>query len=156
MFSNKKEVKQTQERNQESSLFGKGSTFTGTIDSSENLRVDGRVIGTINAKAKVVAGPESVIEGNILAERAEISGEIIGDIEITDILILRASAKIHGDIKTDKLIMDQGASFNGKCQVGDQIKEVKLRRDNDEGVNGKKKINGSHNGNKPDYISVAG
>lgn len=155
MFSNKKEVKQTQERHQESSLFGKGSTFTGTIDTAENLRVDGKVIGTINAKAKVVAGVDSVIEGNIHAERAEISGEIIGDIEVTDILILRASAKIHGDIHTDKLIMDEGATFNGKCQVGDQIKEVKLRRNGDENTEGKK-INGSHNGTKTDYISVAG
>ena len=155
MFSNKKEVKQTQERHQESSLFGKGSTFTGTIDTAENLRVDGKIVGTINAKAKVVAGPDSVIEGNIHAERAEISGEIKGDIEITDILILRASARIYGDIFTDKLIMDEGASFNGKCQVGEQIKEVKLRKSNDENINGKK-LNGNHNGTRTDYISVAG
>ena len=156
MFSNKKEVKQTQERQQEkSSLFGKGSTFTGTIDTAENLRVDGKVIGTINAKAKVVAGPESIIEGNIHAERAEISGEIKGDIEVTDILILRASARIHGDIYTDKLIMDEGASFNGKCKVGDQIKEVKLGKVPDGNTNGKK-LNGNHNGTKTDYISVAG
>ena len=155
MFSNKKEVKQTQERHQESSLFGKGSTFTGTIDTAENLRVDGKIVGTINAKAKVVAGPDSVIEGNIHAERAEISGEIKGDIEITDILILRASARIYGDIFTDKLIMDEGASFNGKCQVGEQIKEVKLRKSGDENINGKK-LNGNHNGTRTDYISVAG
>ncbi|MCG8318913.1 MAG: polymer-forming cytoskeletal protein [Cytophagales bacterium] len=155
MFSNKKEVKQTQERHQESSLFGKGSTFTGTIDTAENVRVDGKVIGTINAKAKVVAGQDSIIEGNIHAERAEISGEVKGDIEVTDILILRASARIHGDIFTDKLIMDEGASFNGKCQVGEQIREVKLRRNDEENDSGKK-LNGNHNGTKTDYISVAG
>ncbi|MDN5212865.1 polymer-forming cytoskeletal protein [Fulvivirgaceae bacterium BMA12] len=155
MFSNKKEVKQTQERHQESSLFGKGSTFTGTIDSSENIRVDGKIIGTINAKAKVVAGPESLIEGNIHAERAEISGEIKGDIEVTDILILRASAKIHGDITTDKLIMDEGASFNGKCNVGEKVKALKLGNGPETHNNGKK-LNGNHNGTKTDYISVAG
>lgn len=154
MFGKKKEINETMERHQESSLFGKGSTFTGIVDASENVRIDGKIIGTINAKAKVVAGLDAIIEGNIHAERAEISGEIIGDIEITDILILRSSAKIHGDIITDKLIMDEGASFNGKCQVGEKVKEVKLSSSsNDEKP---RQLNGNHKNLNGEYISKAG
>ncbi len=155
MFGKKKEINETMERHQESSLFGKGSTFTGVIDASENVRIDGKIIGTINAKAKVVAGLDAVIEGNIHAERAEISGEIIGDIEITDILILRSSAKIHGDIITDKLIMDEGASFNGKCQVGEKVKEVKLSTASDN-EDKPRQLNGNHKNLNGEYISKAG
>lgn len=156
MFSKKKEMKEMKERSQESSLFGKGSTFTGIIDTAENVRIDGKIIGTINAKAKVVAGLDAIIEGNIHAERAEISGEIIGDIEITDILILRGSARIHGDIITDKLIMDEGASFNGKCKVGEKVKEVKLStalNNDDEKMHN---LNGNHKKLNGEYISKVG
>ncbi len=151
MFSNKKESNQTHERTQESSLFGKGCTFRGSIEATENVRVDGNVIGKITTQAKIVAGEESLIEGNIHAERAEISGEVRGDIVVTDILILRKSARIHGDIFTDKLIMDEGASFNGKCKVGEKVKQMRVEKDDNA-----RPVNGNNKEPKQEYISVAG
>ncbi len=126
MFSNKKETKQTKETGKESSHVGQGTVLSGSIETSENFRLDGKIIGELVCKAKVVSGVDSCVEGNIIAERAEISGEIKGDIKVSDTLILRPSARIHGDIITDKLIMDEGASFNGKCDVGNKAKEIKF------------------------------
>lgn len=152
MFKNK-EINQRHEKHQESSLFGKGCNFTGTIDASENVRVDGQIIGEIKTKAKLVAGESSRIEGNIQAEKAEISGEVIGDIVVSETLVLRSSAKIDGDIYTDKLIMDEGASFNGKCKVGEQGKQVLMEASKNAKSNG---LNGRENNAAKEFIPAAG
>ena len=66
------------------------------------------------------------IEGNIIAQNAEISGEVKGVAEISDHLILRPSSIINGDIVTNKLIIESGASFNGGCKMGVAQKEIKI------------------------------
>ena len=53
-------------------------------------------------------------------------GEIKGKIEVSDLLILKPSAVIRGDILTSKLIVETGAIFNGGCKMGNVMKEIKI------------------------------
>jgi cytoskeletal protein CcmA (bactofilin family) len=123
---NKEEKKVAEELSNSSNTIGKGTTIEGNIETFGNLRVDGRVVGNIVTKSKLVLGQTSEVDGNILAQNAEVFGEIKGMIEVSDLLILKPSAVIHGDILTSKLIVETGAIFNGGCKMGNVMKEIKI------------------------------
>lgn len=109
-----------------STNIGKGATLQGNIDTFGNVRVDGKLIGDIKSKSKVATGNASLVEGSISAQNAEIEGEVKGSLEIAELLVLKSTAIINGDIITSKMVVEAGAIFNGKCQMGDinQIKKM--------------------------------
>jgi cytoskeletal protein CcmA (bactofilin family) len=117
--SNKEEKNQEDFSGNLNNIIAKGTSITGDIDAAGNIRIDGKIKGHIKCKAKVVTGKGSVIEGNIYAQNAEIEGDIIGILEINDILILKPTAVVQGDIRTGKLIVEAGAKFNGSCRMGE-------------------------------------
>lgn len=114
-----------EEKNQEdfsgniNNIIAKGTSITGDIDAAGNIRIDGKIKGHIKCKSKVVTGKGSTIEGNIYAQNAEIEGDITGILEIADILVLKPTAVVQGDIRTGKLIVEAGAKFNGSCRMGE-------------------------------------
>lgn len=127
MFNNKQEKEQmAQDITSSSNTIGKGTTITGDLETFGNIRIDGKVIGNIKTKSKLVLGNTSHIEGNVLSQNAEIEGEVKGVVEITELLILKPSAVVHGDIITNKLIVESGATFNGECKMGVSNKTIKI------------------------------
>ncbi len=123
---NKDEKKVAEELSNSSNIIGKGTTLEGNIEAYGNIRVEGRVVGSIVTKSKVALGQSSKVEGDILAQNAEVAGEVKGTVEVSDLLLLKPSAIIHGDIITNKLIVESGATFNGGCKMGVSIKEIKI------------------------------
>lgn len=109
-----------------SNIIGKGTSLDGNLNTAGNLRVEGKVSGSIHTKAKAVLGDTSVIEGDIVAQNAEIGGQVQGTIRISGLLTLKPTAVVKGDIITSKLLFEEGAKFNGKCQMGGAVKETKL------------------------------
>lgn len=107
-------------------VIGKGTTITGDIDTSNDIRIDGKLEGNLFCKAKVILGNSAVLEGNLSAVHAEVSGEVVGKVEVTEMLTLKNSSTIHGDINTGKLVIEAGAKFNGSCKMGAVSKEVSL------------------------------
>ena len=79
-------------------------------------------------------GQTSQVEGNILAQNAEVLGEIKGKIEVSDLLTLKSSSVIHGDILTSKLVVETGATFNGGCKMGNVVKEIKIGENGQNGI----------------------
>ena len=131
MFNSKDTKKEFEEIRESSNIIGKGTTFKGNLDSSGTIRIEsgGKVEGDIETKSKISTGESSLIDGNVIAANAEISGEITGVIKVSDLLILKSTAIIKGDIITGKLIIEQGAKFDGSCKMGDaalQRKAIKL------------------------------
>ncbi len=127
MFNNKQEkIQMAQDITSSSNTIGKGTTINGDIETFGNIRIDGKVIGNIKTKSKLVLGNTSHIEGNVLSQNAEIEGEVKGVVEITELLILKPSAVVHGDIITNKLIVESGATFNGECKMGVSNKTIKI------------------------------
>lgn len=114
-----------------SNIIGKGTILEGNIESLGNIRIEGKVNGSVKSKSKVALGNSSYVEGNIVAQNAEIAGAVKGVVEVIEQLILRPSATIDGDIITNKLIVESGAKFNGGCKMGVTQKEIKI------GENGK-------------------
>jgi cytoskeletal protein CcmA (bactofilin family) len=120
MFSknNSKEIQET-EVNNSNNIIGKGTTLEGNVTTSGNIRIEGKLIGAITSKAKLVLGNTAWVKGNIIAQNAEIAGEVQGTIEVGGLLILKHTAIVQGDIITSKLVFEEGAKFNGKCKMGD-------------------------------------
>ena len=113
-------------------IVGTGTSIEGNMESSDNLRVEGKLKGTVKTKSKIVLGASAVVEGDIYAKNAEIQGTVKGKIEVSDLLILGDGCHVHGDIITNKLEVRDGASFNGDCSMGVKTKEIKLEKENRE------------------------
>ena len=102
-----------------------GTSIEGEIRSDSNIRVDGRVKGTVNARGRVIVGQTGTIEGEIICQSSDIEGTVIGKINCQDLLSLKATAKLQGDINTRKLAIEPGAVFTGNCAMsGGVVKEM--------------------------------
>ena len=102
-----------------------GTTIKGDIQSTNDIRIDGIIIGTINCQGKVVLGKSGRIEGVVTCQTADISGEVKGNINVADLLALKATANLEGDIITGKLAIEPGANFTGTCSMGAVVKDLK-------------------------------
>ena len=125
MFTTKDEKKMAEEISNSSNVIGKGTVLEGNIETSGNIRIEGRINGNIKSKSKIALGHSSHVEGNITAQNADIEGGVKGKIDISEVLILKATAVVHGDISTSKLVVEPGAVFNGSCKMGAAIKDIK-------------------------------
>lgn len=126
MFS-KEEKKTTEELSQTSNIIGKETVLEGSIESAGNIRVEGKVFGNAKAKAKFVMGPDAYVDGNVVARSGEVGGNIRGNIEISELLILKPTAVINGDILTNQLVVEPGATFNGGCKMGHLAKDIDIK-----------------------------
>ncbi|HLN20843.1 MAG TPA: polymer-forming cytoskeletal protein [Bacteroidales bacterium] len=100
-------------------LISSGTEINGDISSSGDIRIDGTVTGTLNTKGKVVLGPTGKVKGEITCKNSEISGVIEGRITVSQLLNLKASSRILGDISTSKLSIEPGAKFSGNCKMSE-------------------------------------
>jgi cytoskeletal protein CcmA (bactofilin family) len=123
---NKKNERNSSNTN-EINFIAKGVKTKGELNCTNDLRYDGFLEGTLNVQAKLVLGAESHVKGTVYAINADISGTIEGNIEIKETLTMRASAKIIGDIKTNKIIIEHGADFNGTCTMNDKALTVEKK-----------------------------
>ena len=95
-----------------------GTQVIGKIFAENDIRIDGTVKGDVFCNARVVIGPTGVIEGSITCQNARIEGKFDGTLVVKEMLDLRASAQVSGDITTDKLTVEAGAIFNVTCKMG--------------------------------------
>lgn len=100
-------------------IVAQGTSFDGKITSPGSLRVDGHVKGDIVLTGDLVIGPNGEINGNIDAQTVTVSGKISGNINVKNKLVLENKARIKGDIHAAKLIIDEGAVFDGKCEMSE-------------------------------------
>ena len=118
--------------NGSNNIIGEGSTLTGNFNSSGIIRLEGKVKGDITSSSKVACGETSIVDGNVTADNAEIAGKVTGKVNVNDLLILKSSAKIQGDISTNNLVIESGASFNGACAMGTEESEDDESLEDDE------------------------
>tara|TARA_B100000401_G_scaffold81647_1_gene51485 strand:- start:764 stop:1177 length:414 start_codon:yes stop_codon:yes gene_type:complete len=125
MFTKKEEFMKNTDTNTAINMIGAGTTITGDIVSKGDIRVDGVLKGSINTQGKVVLGQEGTIEGDVVCINADVSGTINAKITVSQLLSLKSSANLNGDIVTNKLSIEPGATFTGSCSMGAVIKDIK-------------------------------
>ena len=104
--------------NNEQTEFNKilsGTEFTGDIVSDSNILIEGDIIGNVSCSGKVQISSSGKIKGNLVCVNAEIDGTIHGELTIENLLTMRSTARIKGDIQSTKLTIEEGAFFEGSC-----------------------------------------
>ena len=101
-----------------------GTVIEGDIRSESNVRIDGQFLGNINTRGRLVIGPTGKVEGTVNCENSEIECLLKGKINVQQLLSLKASAKVEGDILTAKLSIEPGATFTGACSMGAKVKDM--------------------------------
>ncbi len=99
-----------------------GTEITGDINCKEDIRIDGKLFGNLKSAGKVVVGENGLIEGTIECAYATIFGDIKGTTNVNELLSLKSTANLVGDIVTNKLQIEPGANFSGSCKMGAVIK----------------------------------
>ncbi|MEO5684801.1 MAG: polymer-forming cytoskeletal protein [Chitinophagaceae bacterium] len=99
------------------SLISAGTTLTGDINSNADLRIDGTLVGNINSTAKVIIGANGTVKGDINGQQADILGKVTGAVKVKELLQLKGSSIIQGNIYAGKLQVEPTATFNGECHM---------------------------------------
>jgi cytoskeletal protein CcmA (bactofilin family) len=131
MAKNTDDKKNTTELVTSSNLVALGTVIVGNIGSQGNIRVEGTVEGSLDSQKRIIIGESAKVNGDVKAGDVEISGQINGDIYCSESLFLKKTALINGDIYTKKLIIENGAEFNGKCNMGSNNQLKVDRKDSD-------------------------
>jgi len=115
MFAEKK--KNSSEFSKLPNHIGVTSKMKGDITSQEDFRIDGKFEGNLTTTAKIVLGEKGVLDGNIKCGNAEILGKVSGDFVVENLLSIKSTAVIDGNVVTGKLAIEPGAVFNATCQM---------------------------------------
>jgi cytoskeletal protein CcmA (bactofilin family) len=98
-------------------LITSGTRIDGNINASFDIRIDGELYGNLICQGKLVIGAEGKIIGNIECQSAVIEGTYQGKLVCSELLNIRETAKITGEIITEKLMVQTGAIFNVTCNM---------------------------------------
>lgn len=131
MFNKTKETK-SGPTSMSLNVLGHGTIIEGNLNSSGDIRIDGVVKGNVKTDSKFVLGDLGRVEGNIEAKNCDISGEVKGDVKTLELLVIKNCGVINGDINTEKLVVESGGKFNGKCQMG-QVTKMNFSKDKEQG-----------------------
>lgn len=105
-------------------IISEGTVVVGNINAEGDLRVEGKVIGTLVCNSKLVVSETGYIEGNVDARMATIEGEIKGNVVTRELLTIDKTGKIFGDIFTQKLVVQMGAIFTGSSKMAEAAKDM--------------------------------
>ena len=131
---------------EEVSIISGGVKLEGNLYSEGNVRIDGNVVGNVTVNGNLTVGDGSEIKGEIKAKNVTVSGKIEGEIKATNIVMggrlegkvtasdsLRLEAKcvLKGDLITRKLIIEEGALFDGYSSMNNTNRSAHVKHDND-------------------------
>jgi len=98
-------------------LISSGTIVKGDIEASTGIRIDGQLTGKMTIKGKVIIGNPGRVNGDINCQLIEVSGKVHGNIKASELVSLKSSAIIQGEIITKKLAIEPGAVFTGSCKM---------------------------------------
>lgn len=117
MFGKKAEALPPMDIDKVDTIIGKGTEIKGNVHASGVLRVDGKVEGEVQTAGDVVVGETGVVMAGICARHIMVAGEIRGNITAQGKLEITPTGKVFGDIKVSNLNINEGAVFEGKCEM---------------------------------------
>jgi cytoskeletal protein CcmA (bactofilin family) len=97
--------------------IGVGTEITGDVSTNNDIRFDGILTGNLKTKGKVVIGETGSVKGEIFCKNSVLEGKVEGKISVTELLTLKATSSLTGDIVTRRLAIEPGAKFSGNCSM---------------------------------------
>lgn len=98
-------------------LIGAGTNIKGDVESAGDIRIDGTLKGNLKTKGKVVIGNTGLIRGEVFCKNSDVEGKVEGKINVQELLSLKATSVINGDISAKRLAIEPGAKFTGNCNM---------------------------------------
>ncbi len=126
-------VKDSSNESSELNFIGSGTYLEGNIETKGSLRIDGKVKGIVKSGDTLTVGSTGEIIGEVYVKNAIVGGKIEGNVNIEQKLVLESTSSLTGNLKTNKLIIDEGAFFSGKSQMGtvSKMKEITSKETDD-------------------------
>jgi cytoskeletal protein CcmA (bactofilin family) len=94
-----------------------GTRIKGNIYSVADFRLDGELTGNFQCEGKIVIGPAGIVVGDIDCKSADIEGRFSGKIQVVELLNVKATAAIYGEVSVGKLSVEPGADFSASCTM---------------------------------------
>ncbi|MGB9590058.1 MAG: bactofilin family protein [candidate division WOR-3 bacterium] len=118
MFGDKKDKgPEPQKKVSLDTIIGPGAEVIGDVAVKAGARIDGHVKGNVSCQGELVIGKDGVVDGEVKATSAVLSGRINGKLIVEGRAELSSTAKMEGDIACSKLVIEEGAFFQGHCQM---------------------------------------
>jgi len=114
-----KEKKREYDEHKMTGFFDKDTEFRGDLTFKGSFRIDGRFKGTIASDSMLVIGEQGMVEADIKVAYLVVNGEIRGNIQAEDKVEIHGRARVFGTIVTPKLVVEEGALLEAKCQAGE-------------------------------------
>ena len=102
----------------QTSIIAQGAKFDGKVEVAGTLRIEGEFKGTIGTPESLVIGKTGVVHANVRVKNAIIGGQLYGNITAENKIELQSGSHVEGDIKTKRLVIDEGVFFEGNCSMG--------------------------------------
>ena len=102
----------------QTSIIAQGCKFEGKVEVRGTLRIEGDFKGDIGTPESLVIGKTGVVNGKVTVKNAIIGGKLIGNIVADNKIELQSGSHVEGDIKTKRLVIDEGVFFEGNCSMG--------------------------------------
>jgi len=99
------------------SVIGNNTVITGNIRTEGSIRVDGKIVGNVVTQADAAVGMNGVIEGSVDAQNITVAGKVMGTLTAAQKLVLEGKSVMKGDIRTGRLVVDEGAVFDGRSSM---------------------------------------
>lgn len=125
---NKSNASDTEAKVKVGTILGDGAVFEGDLKAPEAVRIDGTVNGNCTCEKELILGKNGHVRGNIAAQHVIISGRVEGDIAAQGKLELLSTGKIVGNISARSLVIDEDASFDGRCTMTASQTEESVKR----------------------------
>lgn len=106
---------------QEFTQIARSVLVNGDITGKTDLRIAGKVYGNISIDGELILEKYAVVEGDVKCGAAIIAGSIKGDVDSKTKIILQDNAKIIGNVKAEQLVINEGAIFQGNCDMNEVL-----------------------------------
>ncbi|HTO95382.1 MAG TPA: polymer-forming cytoskeletal protein [Bacteroidota bacterium] len=99
------------------SVIGNNTVITGNIRTEGSIRVDGKIVGNVVTQADAAVGINGVVEGSVDARNITVAGKVMGTLTAAQKLVLEGKSVMKGDVRTARLVVDEGAVFDGRSAM---------------------------------------
>jgi cytoskeletal protein CcmA (bactofilin family) len=102
----------------QTSIIAQGCKFDGKVEVRGTLRIEGEFKGNIAMPETLVIGKTGVVHAQVTVKNAIIGGQLFGNVDAENKIELQSGSHVEGDIKTKRLVIDEGVFFEGNCKMG--------------------------------------
>ncbi len=105
-----------------------GTIIKGDIDTNSDFRFEGTLAGNLKTKGKLIVGASGEVKGEIHCKNCDVEGKVEGKITVSELLTLKSTSNILGDISAKRLAIEPGARFTGNCQMTSDANQPEVKK----------------------------